>query len=102
MASPSELLIGAGAVRDAGRSRSYVIAHCVLTTLVLALAVLEGRFALASAADETQSVILAFAGGAVLAALADPLVLEAFEHGRPLNSFATAGGFFLAFIPAPA
>ena len=33
---------------------------------------------------------LAFAGGAVLASLADTLMPEAFEHGRPLNSMATA------------
>ena len=41
-----------------------------------------------------------FAGGAVLASLADTLMPEAFEHGRPLNAFATAAGFFLSFILA--
>jgi ZIP family zinc transporter len=43
-------------------------------------------------------VLLAFAGGAVLASLADTLMPEAFEHGRPLNSMATASGFLLSFI----
>ena len=43
---------------------------------------------------------VAFAGGAVLASLADTLMPEAFEHGRPWNSFATATGFFLAFMLA--
>jgi hypothetical protein len=36
--------------------------------------------------------------GAVLASLADTLMPEAFEHGRPLNSMATAAGFLLSFI----
>ena len=40
------------------------------------------------------------ADGAVLASLADTLMPEAFEHGRPLNSFAAAAGFFLSFILA--
>ena len=40
----------------------------------------------------------AFAGGAVLASLADTLMPEAFEHGRPLNSMATAAGFLVSFI----
>jgi zinc transporter, ZIP family len=47
-------------------------------------------------------MIVAFAGGPVLAALADTIMPEAPEHGRPLNSFATAGGFVLALILATA
>lgn len=38
------------------------------------------------------------AGGAVLASLADTLMPEAFEHGRPLNSMATAAGFLVSFL----
>jgi zinc transporter, ZIP family len=95
-----EALVGAGAMRDAGRSRGYVITLWCLTALVLAPAVVVGRVALGGVADETLSFVLAFAGGAVLAALADTLMPEAFEHGRPWNSFATAGGFLLAFVLA--
>jgi zinc transporter, ZIP family len=36
----------------------------------------------------------------VLAALADTLMPEAFERGRPFNAFATCAGFFVAFILA--
>ncbi len=97
-----EALVGAGAMRDAGRSRQYVISLWCLTALVLAPAVVIGRLALGGVADETLAFVLAFAGGAVLAALADTLMPEAFEHGRPWNSFATAGGFFLAFVVATA
>ena len=95
-----EALVGAGAMRDAGRSRRYVIGLWVLTALVLAPAVVIGRTALAGVPEETLAFILAFAGGAVVAALADTLMPEAFEHGRPFNSFATAAGFFVAFVLA--
>jgi ZIP family zinc transporter len=36
----------------------------------------------------------------VSASLADTLMPEAFEHGRPLNAFSTAAGFFLSFVLA--
>jgi ZIP family zinc transporter len=49
---------------------------------------------------EALAFPLAFAGGAVLASLADTLMPEAFEHGRPLNSFATGAGFVLSFVLA--
>ena len=38
----------------------------------------------------------------MLASLADTLMPEAFEHGKPWNSFATAAGFFLSFMLAVA
>jgi len=40
------------------------------------------------------------AGGAVLASLADTLMPEAFERGKPFTAFATAAGFFLSFMLA--
>jgi ZIP family zinc transporter len=95
-----EALVGAGAMRDAGRSPRSVITLWALTAALLAPAVLVGRVALGGVGEETLSIVLAFAGGAVLAALADTLMPEAFEHGRPWNSFATAGGFVLAFVLA--
>ncbi|BBY94550.1 hypothetical protein MGALJ_42190 [Mycobacterium gallinarum] len=67
---------------------------------LLAAAVVVGRFTAGQLSDPVLAVALAFAGGAVLASLADTLMPEAFEHGRPLNAFATAGGFFLSFILA--
>ena len=66
----------------------------------LALSVVAGRALAGPLSDETLAVALGFAGGAVLASLADTLMPEAFEHGRPFNAFATAAGFFLSFILA--
>jgi ZIP family zinc transporter len=62
--------------------------------------VVVGRATAGALSEEVLGVTLAFAGGAVLASLADTLMPEAFEHGRPFNAFATAAGFFLSFVLA--
>lgn len=68
--------------------------------MLLAAAVVLGRGAASGLSEQVLAVALAFAGGAVLASLADALKPEAFEYGRPLNAFATAAGFFLSFVLA--
>ena len=95
-----EAMVGAVAMRAAGRSAGFAVAVWSAAAVLLAGAVVFG-YAIFSRADETMlAFALAFAGGAVLASLADTLMPEAFEHGRPLNSFATAVGFFVAFVLA--
>lgn len=95
-----ESLVGAIAMRSAQRSRRFTMLLWTATAVLLTLAVVVGYGALASVARATLAFPLAFAGGAVLASLADTLMPEAFEHGRPLNSFATAAGFFVSFVLA--
>ena len=95
-----ESLVGAVAMRDEGRPPREAILVWSLCALLLAVAVVLGRAAFAGADEGLLAVCLAFAGGAVLASLADTLMPEAFEHGRPYNSFATAAGFFLSFMLA--
>ncbi|HEV2075609.1 MAG TPA: hypothetical protein VGR10_05180 [Thermoleophilaceae bacterium] len=95
-----ESLVGTIAMRDDGYSRRAVIAVWGIAALLLAAAVVVGRVALEDASAETLSVLLSFAGGAVLASLADTLMPEAFEHGKPWNAFATGAGFFLSFVLA--
>lgn len=95
-----EALVGAVAMRSAGRSVRSTVGLWLATALLLIPAVVIGRVALAGADPSTLAFPLAFAGGAVLAALADTLMPEAFERGRPFNAFATCAGFFLAFILA--
>lgn len=95
-----ESLVGAVAMRAAGRSPGFAIAVWSAAAVLLSAAVVFG-YSVFSGVDETSlSFALAFAGGAVLASLADTLMPEAFEHGRPFNSFATAAGFFVAFVLA--
>ena len=95
-----ESLVGAVAMRDEGRSARAVMGTWIACALLLALAVVLGRTAAGGLDDSILAVALGFAGGAVLASLADTLMPEAFEHGRPLNAFATAAGFFLSFVLA--
>jgi zinc transporter, ZIP family len=95
-----ESLVGAVAMRNSGTEPRPVVLTWVLCAVLLAAAVVVGQTTASQMSDQFLSLALAFAGGAVLASLADTLMPEAFEHGRPLNAFATAGGFFLSFVLA--
>jgi ZIP family zinc transporter len=95
-----ESLVGAVAMREGGQSRRNVIGTWLGCAVLLAVAVVAGRALADPLSDEVLAIALGFAGGAVLASLADTLMPEAFEHGRPLNAFATAAGFFLSFVLA--
>jgi zinc transporter, ZIP family len=95
-----EALVGAVAMREQGRSVRSTFGLWLATAVLLVPPVVIGRVALAGAQPSTLAFPLAFAGGAVLAALADTLMPEAFERGRPFNAFASVAGFFLAFVLA--
>jgi ZIP family zinc transporter len=95
-----ESLVGAVAMRREGRQVKTVIGTWIACAVLLAVAVVAGRALAEPLSDELLAVALGFAGGAVLASLADTLMPEAFEQGRPFNAFATAAGFFLSFILA--
>ena len=95
-----ESLVGAVAMREEGRDARTVLATWAACAVLLTLAVAAGRALGGGLSDEVLSVALGFAGGAVLASLADTLMPEAFEHGRPTNAFATAAGFFLSYVLA--
>jgi zinc transporter, ZIP family len=95
-----ESLVGAVAMRNGGMNARTVMFTWMVCALLLAVAVVAGRFTAGGMSEEVLAMALAFAGGAVLASLADTLMPEAFEHGRPLNAFATAAGFFLSFVLA--
>ena len=95
-----ESLVGAVEMRHEERSTRQVMTVWLLCAALLTIAVVVGRAVAGGLGDSVLAVALGFAGGAVLASLADTLMPEAFEHGRPLNAFATAGGFFLSFVLA--
>jgi len=67
---------------------------------LLAAAVVVGTVTLSGAPEELLAVLLSFAGGAVLASLADTLMPDAYREGGPLVAFATAAGFLLSFLIA--
>ncbi|HZY57330.1 MAG TPA: ZIP family zinc transporter [Rubrobacteraceae bacterium] len=95
-----EALGGAVGMRDQGRSKTFVIGVWAATAILLAAAVVLGNAALAGVSEEPLAVLLAFAGGAVLASLADTLMPDAYREGGPLIAFATAAGFLLSFLIA--
>jgi len=95
-----EALVGAMAMRDGGQSKRITIAIWSGAALLLALMVVLGEFLAEGFAPNGVAWLLSFAGGAVLASLADTLMPEAFERGRPWNSFATAAGFVASFALA--
>jgi len=97
-----EALGGAVGMREQGRSRAFAIAVWSATAVLLAVAVVVGKIALSGASEKTVSVLLSFAGGAVLASLADTLMPDAYREGGPLVAFATAAGFLLSFLVAEA
>jgi ZIP family zinc transporter len=66
--------------------------------VLLIFAVVIGAGPLSQATHETLSLPLAFAAGAVLAALADTLMPEAYEHGGPTVALSTAAGFMVSFV----
>ncbi len=95
-----EALVGAIAMRREGRRRATVIRTWLACGALLAIAVVAGRTLAAPLSDGALSVALGFAGGAVLASLADTVMPEAFDRGGPFVAFATTAGFFLSFVLA--
>jgi ZIP family zinc transporter len=95
-----ESLVGSMAMRSGGLSRRFVIWIWSATAAVLTVAVVVGNEVATGMSPNVLAFALAFAGGAVLASLADTLMPEAFEHGRPFNALSTAIGFLLAFVLA--
>ena len=93
-----EALGGAVGMREQGRSKVFVIGVWTATAVLLAAAVVIGNGALKGLSEELLAVMLSFAGGAVLASLADTLMPDAYREGGRLVAFATAAGFLLSFL----
>ncbi len=93
-----EALAGAVSMHEEGRSRTTVVAIWAGATLLLAGAVVLGRFAFSGASAEVLAFPLAFAGGAVLASVIDTLAPDAFRQGGPWVALASAAGFVTGFM----
>ena len=92
-----EALGGAVGMRQQGRSRGFAIGVWSATAVGLAAAVVLGNFALSGMREGPLAVLLSFAGGAVLASLADTLMPDAYREGGAWVAFATTAGFFYRF-----
>ena len=93
-----EALVGAASMRSQGMSTAAIIRLWGVCSVVLILAVVLGAGPLSGSSPETISLPLAFAAGAVIAALADTIMPEAFEHGGPAVALSTAAGFVASFL----
>lgn len=93
-----EALSGSVALREQGRGRGFVVGVWGGAALLLAAAVLVGRFAFSGVSTENLSIALAFAAGAVLAAVVDSTAPMSFRDGGPWVAMATAIGFLLGFV----
>ena len=95
-----EALSGSAGLLAAGWPRARVFRMWTAVVAVSVIATVGGWFLIDSVGSAGGAFVTAFAAGALLVMLADTLMPEAFEHGRPLNAFATAAGFFLSFVLA--
>lgn len=93
-----EALAGAITMQDNGRSDRAIVALWCGATVLLAAAVLLGRYAFAGASESALSYPLAFAAGAVLASVIDTLAPEAFGESGPPVALASAAGFTTGFL----
>ncbi len=93
-----ESLVGASSMRTQGMSKGKILGLWSICAVLLVGATVLGAGPLAVVDEETISLPLAFAAGAVIASLADTLMPEAYEHGGPAVAMSTAAGFVLSFV----
>lgn len=93
-----EALVGSASMREQGRSILQIMGLWTAAGVLLAFAVVVGAGPLSGSDPELVSLPLAFAAGAVIAALADTIMPEAYEHGGPAVALSTAAGFVLSFV----
>lgn len=92
-----EALVGSRSMCDNGRTVRFALTTWIGAAVVLAAAIVAGAFLMQDLGAGSLSVILAFAGGAVLAALSTTLFPRAYRDGGPWVALATVAGFLLAF-----
>ncbi len=95
-----ESLGSAARMREDGRSTRFIVGTWTAAAVLLAVSVVAGRGLLDGASGGTLALLLGFAGGAVLASLADTVLPEAFAHGGPFVAFATVAGFLVSYVVA--
>ena len=93
-----EALVGAEKMKESGMSSGRTMLIWTGAAGLLAIAVVVGYVALEGVGRETLAIPLGFAGGAVLASLADTLMPEAYEEGGVKVAYATALGFLLSYL----
>jgi ZIP family zinc transporter len=96
---PEGMAASAG-LEQQGRSRSAIVRMWLLVITVSALAAGLGFLLLDAASPLAVAVVQSFAGGAIIAMLADTMMPEAHEHGGDKVALATTLGFVVSFLLA--
>jgi ZIP family zinc transporter len=92
-----EALVGARTMRQNGWSTRLAVGTWTAVAALLAATTIAGASLLGGLEGAALGFVLAFAGGAVLASLADTVFPKAFTDGGPYVALATAAGFLVAF-----
>ncbi|MGY0005647.1 ZIP family metal transporter [Micromonospora sp. I033] len=92
-----EGLSSAAGMRQAGRSRRWILLLWTAIALASGVAALAGYALLGGAPPAVLATITALAAGAILAMITDTMVPEAFENAHLLVGLITVLGFLLAF-----
>ncbi|MFG3350313.1 ZIP family metal transporter [Streptomyces sp. NPDC048018] len=97
-----EGLASAAGMRSAHRSLRYVFGLWGGIAVISGLSALAGYALLGNAPAEVLAAITAFAGGAILAMIADTMIPEAYSKVHLLTGLVTVIGFLAAFAMARA
>ncbi len=92
-----EALVGARVMCSNGRSMRFAVVTWYVAAALLAASVVAGALLFSDVDESALSLLLAFAGGAVLASLANTLFPKAYRDGGPWVAAATVAGFLVAF-----
>jgi len=98
LANVPQGLSSASGMREAGRSRRYVLGVWAGVALASGLAAVVGVALFSDAGDQFLATITALAAGGVLAMLAETMIPEAFHRNMAFIGLVTAVGFMVAVL----
>ena len=84
-------------LKQSGRSARYVFGLWTTIAVVCALSSLGGYALLGGLPEGGQSVVMAFAAGAILAMICDTMIPEAFRKAQALTGLVTVLGFVASY-----
>jgi ZIP family zinc transporter len=92
-----EGIAGTTDLRESGWTGAQILRVWTIVVIASAVAALAGYALFGAAPPNTIAIVKAFAGGAIIAMLADSMIPEAYENGGDLVGFVTTVGFATAF-----
>jgi ZIP family zinc transporter len=84
-------------LKESGRGARYVFGLWISIAVICALSSLGGYALLGGLPEAGQSVVMAFAAGAILAMICDTMIPEAFRKAQTLTGLVTVLGFVASY-----